>query len=179
MSVWGPGLTPCWIRQLLRAGWLGVLVPADRSVTWDWWDWVIGRGCWGSGPFRRKGVVEFGASIDGSLWYGDLPALDGAETTDIAEALVSEFGWRPQHSKSPGFRVGVVCADVGVGCCRAVAARASLLIEPRCRRPSDWCEFLVGDEIASASGRVWRRRALSEGRPRVRSYRHGWGARAL
>ena len=108
-------MTPCWIRQLLRAGWLGVLVPADRSVTWDWWDWVIGRGCWGSAPFRRKGVVEFGASIDGSLWYGDLPALDGAETTDIAEALVSEFGWRPQHSKSPGFRVGVVCADVGVG----------------------------------------------------------------
>jgi hypothetical protein len=43
-----------------------------------------------SPPIRPEVVVESGASTDGSLLYGDLPALDGAETTDIAEALVSE-----------------------------------------------------------------------------------------
>jgi len=51
-------------------------------------------------PIRREVVVKSGASIDGSLLYGDLPALDGAETTDIAEALVSEFRRRPQHPKA-------------------------------------------------------------------------------
>jgi len=55
----------------------------------------------------RVGVLLSKASIDGSLWYGDLPALDGVEISDIAEALVSEFGWRPQHSKSPASRMGV------------------------------------------------------------------------
>ena len=63
----------------------------------------------------RVGVLLFGASIDGSLWYGDLPALDGAETNDIAEALVSEFGRRPQHLKSAGSWVCVVRAYPGVG----------------------------------------------------------------
>jgi len=43
------------------------------------------------GGFRatcRRPVLAFGASIYGSLLYGDLPAPDGAKTTDIAEALV-------------------------------------------------------------------------------------------
>jgi hypothetical protein len=55
-------------------------------------------------------VVESGASIDGSLVYGDLPALDGAETTDIADALVSEFGSAPSTRKAqvPGSVLGAL-----------------------------------------------------------------------
>ncbi len=52
-----------------------------------------------SGLIRPRRLVASGTSIDGSLVYGDLPAPDGAETTDIAEAL-SELGWRPQHLKA-------------------------------------------------------------------------------
>ena len=55
-----------------------------------------------SGLIRPRRLVTSGISIDGSLLYGDLPAPDGAETTDIAEAL-SEFGWRPQHPKALTF----------------------------------------------------------------------------
>jgi hypothetical protein len=40
-----------------------------------------------SRAIRRYGVVQFPASIDGSLWYGDLPAPDGVEISDIAVAL--------------------------------------------------------------------------------------------
>jgi len=78
--------------------------------------WAVVAGV--SLSFRRWVVVVFGASIDGSLLYGDLPALDGAETTDIAEALVSESGRRPQHAKSPGSWVGVEHAHLEVGRCR-------------------------------------------------------------
>jgi len=35
----------------------------------------------------RVAVLLSGASIDGSLWYGDLPAPDGVEISDIAVAL--------------------------------------------------------------------------------------------
>jgi hypothetical protein len=35
----------------------------------------------------QVGVLLSGASIDGSLWYGDLPAPDGVEIFDIAVAL--------------------------------------------------------------------------------------------
>ena len=35
----------------------------------------------------REAVLLSGASIDGSLWYGDLPAPDGVEISDIAVAL--------------------------------------------------------------------------------------------
>jgi hypothetical protein len=38
---------------------------------------------------RRTEVVGFVASIDGSLLCSDLPAQDGAETTDIAVALLA------------------------------------------------------------------------------------------
>ena len=40
-----------------------------------------------SGLTCRVAVLLSGASIDGSLWYGDLPAPDGAEISDIAVAL--------------------------------------------------------------------------------------------
>lgn len=63
---------------------------------------------------RRAEVVGFRASIDGSLLYGDLPAPDGAEATDIAGALFLELDWRPQHPDSPGSRAGVERADVVV-----------------------------------------------------------------
>ena len=43
-----------------------------------WWMDRIARVGWGLGFRCRVGVLLFGASIDGSLWYGDLPALDGA-----------------------------------------------------------------------------------------------------
>jgi hypothetical protein len=36
---------------------------------------------------RPEGLVQLAASIDGSLWYGDLPAPDGVEISDIAVAL--------------------------------------------------------------------------------------------
>ena len=72
-----------------------------------------------SGLIRPRRLVASGTSIDGSLVYGDLPAPDGAETTDIAEAL-SELGWRPQHPKSPHSRVGVEHADVDTGNRRSV-----------------------------------------------------------
>ena len=67
-----------------------------------------------SGLIRPRPLVTLYTSIDGSLVNGDLPAPDGAETTDIAEAL-SELGWRPQHPKSPYSRVGVGHADVDTG----------------------------------------------------------------
>jgi hypothetical protein len=35
----------------------------------------------------RVAVLLSGVSIDGSLWYGDLPAPDGVEICDIAVAL--------------------------------------------------------------------------------------------
>ena len=35
----------------------------------------------------RVAVLLSGTSIDGSLWYGDLPAPDGVEISDIAVAL--------------------------------------------------------------------------------------------
>jgi len=83
-----------------------------------------------SGLIRPRPLVASGASIDGSLLYGDLPAPDGAETTDIAEAL-SELGWRPQHSKSPHSRVGVERADVNTGHVVACAGgtRPTALVE--------------------------------------------------
>jgi len=66
-----------------------------------WCGWCVIAGV--SPPIRREVVVESGASIDGSLFYGDLPALDGAETTDIAEALVSEFEKAPLAPEKPRF----------------------------------------------------------------------------
>jgi hypothetical protein len=94
-----------------RSGTPPLQVPVlERSQVWPrWCGWCVIAGV--SLPIRREVVVEFGASIDGSLLYGDLPALDGAETTDIAEALVSEFERRPQHPKSPASRIGVGRAD--------------------------------------------------------------------
>ena len=75
-----------------------------------------------SGLIRPRRLVGSGTSIDGSLVYGDLPAPDGAETTDIAEAL-SELGWRPQYPKSPHSRVGFEHADVDTGNRRSVHSR--------------------------------------------------------
>ena len=68
---------------------------------------------------RPRRLVASDTSIDGSLVYGDLPAPDGAETADIAEAL-SELGSRPQPPKSPHLRVGVEHADVDSGNRRSV-----------------------------------------------------------
>jgi hypothetical protein len=49
----------------------------------------------------RLRLVLFEASIDGSLWYGDLPALDGAR--DDRHSL--RFSWRarrrPRHLEDP------------------------------------------------------------------------------
>jgi len=76
---------------------------ARPGVAW-WCGWCVIAGV--SAKIRREVVVESGASIDGSLLYGDLPALDGAEMTDIAATLSPELGWRPQHPESP------VCGSV-------------------------------------------------------------------
>jgi hypothetical protein len=83
-------------------------------------------------PIRREVVVESGASIDGSL-YGDLPALDGgAETTDIAEALVSEPERRPQHRKAqvPGSVLNALIS-VSIAVVRPLSERGAVSIEPR------------------------------------------------
>jgi hypothetical protein len=79
---------------------------------------------------RPRRLVASRTSIDGSLLYGDLPAPDGAETTDIAEAL-SEFGWRLQHPNAPHSRVGVEHADVNTGYVVAYAGdtRPTALVE--------------------------------------------------
>ena len=94
---------------------------ARPGITW-WCGWCVIAGV--SPKIRREVVVESGASIDGSLLYGDLPALDGAETTDIADALVLAFERRPQHPKRPGSRVGVECAYLSrsVSCVRSLNA---------------------------------------------------------
>jgi hypothetical protein len=96
-----------------------------------WWcGWCVIAGV--SPPIRREVVVEFGTSIDGSLLYGDLPAPDGAETTDIAEALVSELGSAPQHPKEPVTGSVLYALISGVGWCRARAVlNRSPVIEPR------------------------------------------------
>ena len=96
-----------------------------------WWcGWCVIAGV--SLPIRREVVVESGASIDGSLLYGDLPALDGAETTDIAEALVSEpeGALSTRKAQVPGSVLSALIS-VSVGVMRALSERGALLIEPR------------------------------------------------
>jgi len=108
-------------------GWWGCRIGACRRLVG-----LVGLAvvAGGFGPFRREVVVESGASIDGSLLYGDLPALDGAETTDIADALVLAFERRPQHPKRPGSRVGVKCAHLGFGgVARALSERRSWCVD--------------------------------------------------
>ena len=53
---------------------------ACRSVSCGW----MSRVSWGFALTCRRRVLLSGASIDGSLWYGDLPAQTGPEMTDIA-----------------------------------------------------------------------------------------------
>jgi len=48
------------------------------------------RGCGGFGLTCRLGVLLSGISIDGSLWYGDLPAPDGARDDRHSRT----FSWR-------------------------------------------------------------------------------------
>ena len=139
------------------------------------------RDCWGFAAIRRAGVVESGASIDGSLLYGDLPALDGAETTDIAEALVSEPGRRPQHPKSPGSRVGVERAYLSVDWCRACAVWTRGVVDratPMSRTRmvtrsvvSDRCAPWRGFSCAATAGcgQRLREREVKGGMPRTRA----------
>ena len=47
------------------------------------------------------GVVAFGASIDGSLWYGDLPALDGARDDRHSQALIQSTKGAHNTRKCP------------------------------------------------------------------------------
>ena len=97
----------------LRSGRLGDSRRGRYATAWDagretrpgmaWWcGWCVIAGV--SLPIRREVVVESDASIHGSLLYGDLPALDGAETTDIAEALVQspQGALRTRKAQVPG-----------------------------------------------------------------------------
>ena len=56
-----------------------------------------------SGLIRPRRLVASGTSIHGSLVYGDLPAPDGAETTDIAVALSPELRMAPSAPEKPKF----------------------------------------------------------------------------
>jgi len=51
----------------------------------------------------RVAVLLSGASIDGSLWYGDLPAPDGVEFSDIAVALSRSTIGALRHLRKPWF----------------------------------------------------------------------------
>jgi hypothetical protein len=89
-----------------------VAVLAEQGcVLWSERKVRIARVYAGSGLTCRRSVIAFASSIDGSLWYGDLPALVGAETTDIAVALFSEHERRPQHPRTPLVRAAVVRAE--------------------------------------------------------------------
>ena len=54
-----------------------------------------------SGLTCRLRVLLSGASIDGSLWYGDLPAPDGARDDRHSRAFSWRARRRPQHLKEP------------------------------------------------------------------------------
>ena len=100
-----------------------------------WWEWLVIAGL--SPPIRREVVVESGASIDGSLLYGDLPAPDGAETTDIAEALVPEPGsaLNTRKAQVPGV-VSSALISMSAGVMRALCERGASSTEPRrCGEP--------------------------------------------
>jgi hypothetical protein len=49
--------------------------------------------------------------LNGSLWYGDLPALDGARDEAHSLRSLSEHERRPKHPECPGLRVGVGCSQ--------------------------------------------------------------------
>ena len=53
-----------------------------------------------SPKIRREVVVESGASIDGSLLYGDLPALDGARDDTHSLSPLGECEGRPEKPKA-------------------------------------------------------------------------------
>jgi len=65
----------------------------------SWRGWCVIAGV--SPPIRRAVVVESDASIDGSLWYGDLPALDGARDDTHSPSSPSECKRRPEKPRSP------------------------------------------------------------------------------
>ena len=112
-----------------------------------------------SGLIRPRRLVASGTSIHGSLVYGDLPAPDGAETTDIAEAL-SELGWRPQHPNAPQPRVGVEQADVNTGYVVACAGgtRPSIAVDRIASTVPLGTNPVVTDEPHRHPERIVRRR---------------------
>jgi len=50
---------------------------------------------------RRLRVLRFGFSIDGSLYYGDLPALDGVRVRHIARRSLREILRAPDTAGNP------------------------------------------------------------------------------
>ena len=79
-------------------GWWGCRIGACRRLVG-----LVGLAvvAGGFGPFRREVVVESGASIDGSLLYGDLPALDGARDDTHSLSPLGECERRPEKPRSP------------------------------------------------------------------------------
>ena len=109
-SRWPPGwFTRRCGRPEPVAGAGHALVPRPDRATCER---LIARAGWGfRGLTCRVGVLLSGASIDGSLWYGDLPAPDAVEISDIAAALsLSRIG-ALSTLEEPGLPVGVGRAD--------------------------------------------------------------------
>ena len=72
------------------------------------------RVCGVFGLTCRLRVLLFGASIDGSLWYGDLPAPDGARDDRHSRTFSWRARRRPQHLKEPSLLERVLYALMSV-----------------------------------------------------------------
>ena len=74
----------------------------------------IACACGGFALTCRLGVLLSGASIDGSLWYGDLPAPDGARDDRHSRTFSWRARRRPQHLEETHPRGAVLCVLMAV-----------------------------------------------------------------
>jgi hypothetical protein len=86
---------------------------ARPGMAW-WCGWCVIAGV--SAKIRREVVVESGASIDGSLLYGDLPALDGArdDTHSLSSPGECEGALRSREAHVDG--TGFLCSRLSRPC---------------------------------------------------------------
>ena len=107
---------------------------SPRPTTPPWrWRWSTGRTswcalvCWGFALTCRLRVLLFGASIGGSLWYGDLPALDGARDDRHSRTFSWRARRRPQHLKEPSL-LERCCMSWGLLCLSLIASPARSIL---------------------------------------------------
>ena len=112
---------------MARVRWLRPPPPAS-----GWPAGRIARGYAGFGLTPGMGLVVFGTSIDGSLWYGDLPALDGARDQTHSLSTPRRARRRPNIPNAPvdgsvldALRLTVM---VCLACRSVVCARTGALV---------------------------------------------------